>query len=90
MAVKVCPAIVIVPFRGGPEFAAAANVTVPLPVPDAVPEIVSQSVLFDTAVHEQVLPAVIAIDPPPPAAGTIWLVGAMENEHGVSCVTVNA
>jgi hypothetical protein len=51
--------------------------------------IVSQSGLFELAVHAQVAPAVTATDPLPPVAEIVWLVGAMPNVHGAACPTVS-
>lgn len=77
------------PVRSGPAFAAAENVTVPGPVPDAPALTVSQSALFDVAVHAHVLPVETLTDPVPPAAGIVCAVGAMVNAHGASSDTVN-
>jgi len=73
--VNVWPAIVIVPTRAAPLFAATLNDTDPLPVPDAPLVTVIQST-FDTAVHEQVAPVVTDTVPVlPPSGPTDWLVG---------------
>jgi hypothetical protein len=77
VTVNVCPAIVSVPVRAAPPFAAIANVTVPLPVPEA-PAVTVIQLTPDAAVHEHPLPAVTAVDPDPPLATTAWLVGAIE------------
>ena len=90
VAVNVCPAIVSVPTRCGPVLAATANDTLPLPLPAAAPVIVSQSMLFDAAVHPQFAAAVIATAPPPPDAASVWAPGEIENVHGTGCwVTVS-
>jgi hypothetical protein len=70
VTVNVCPATVSVPVRELPvEFAAAENVTRPLPVPDAPWVIVSQVALL-VAVHVQPLVDVTVIDPEPPTDAT--------------------
>ena len=52
--------------RAGPELAAAVNVTVPLPVPDAPPVTVSQLVSLLEAVQLHQLPVVtVTVDVPP-------------------------
>lgn len=69
--VNVCPAIVIVPLRAAPVLAAAANATVPLPVPDAPLVTVSHDALA-AAVHAHMASdAVIATDPEPPVSVTL-------------------
>lgn len=71
--------------------AAALNVTVPEPVPDAPPVTVSHVALL-TAVHEQPTVAVTAIELVPPALDMLTLVGLMLYvQAGVvpDCVTVN-
>ena len=80
--VKVCPAIVSVPERGVVVFAAIANPTEPLPVPDAPLVTVSHGA-FDAAVQVQVVAeAVTATLPAPPVSATSWAVGEMVNEQG--------
>jgi hypothetical protein len=72
--VNVWPAIVSVPERAVPVFAAAEKVVVPLPVPLAPPVIVSHETLL-TAVHEQPAAVVTATGAPaPPLTGIDWLV----------------
>lgn len=78
--VKVLPAIAIVPVRAAPVFAAALKRTDPLPLPLA-PAVTVIHAAFDTAVHAQPGPAVTAIVPVPPAAGTDASVAPMENVH---------
>jgi hypothetical protein len=92
--VNVCAAMVSVPIRPEPGFGAALKLTVPFPVPDGALVIVSQSPLFDPAVHEHEVPVttVIVTRPDPPAAGTDWRGGEMENVHATgtaSWLTVN-
>ena len=85
--VKVCPAIVSVPERAPPDIAAAAYWTGPLPLPLAPDETVShESLLF--AVQAQPGAVVTATLPVPPDAGTLALVGAIENMQPLPCVTV--
>jgi len=77
--VKVWPATVSVPLRACVEpFVAALKLTVPLPEPLAPLVIVSHPALL-VAVHAHPLVAVTAVDPVPPAPGTDWLVGEIEN-----------
>jgi hypothetical protein len=87
--VNVCPAIVSVPVRKTPGFTATVKLTVPLPVPEA-PDVTVIQLTLATAVHEHPLPpAVTAVEPDPPLAGTAWLAGAIAKLHDVTCVTVN-
>jgi hypothetical protein len=90
--VNVCPPIVSVPVLAAPVFAAAANATVPLPVPDAPPVSVSHGALA-VAVHAQVpADAVTATEPEPPVSATLCPVGEIVNVQGAggaACVTVN-
>jgi hypothetical protein len=68
--VKVCPAIVSVPVRAVPVFAAAVNATVPLPVPDAPLVTVNHSA-FARAVHAHVFAdAVTTTEPDAPVSAT--------------------
>ena len=67
LTVNECPAIVSVPVRAAPVLAATLYATVPLPVP-AAPLVTVIQLSFAVAVHEQVLPAVTATLPVPPAA----------------------
>ncbi len=88
MTVKICPAIVIVPLRSGPESGATAKVIPPLPLPVAADVIVIHGA-FDTAVQpHDASDAVTDTLPLPPADGNPWLVGAIEYEHGAASVTV--
>jgi hypothetical protein len=78
LIVNVLPPAVIVALRAGPPFAAAVNLTVPLPDPVAPAEIVSQSAsLF--ADHAQPLSPCTSNDPCPPPASTDVLVGLTVN-----------
>jgi hypothetical protein len=71
VTVNVCPAMVIVPVRCVvPPLLAAANATVPLPLPLAPLVTVSQEVLLLTPVHAHPVGAVTAVDPVPPPAIT--------------------
>ena len=73
---KVCPATVSVPLRCVvPVLAAALNPTVPLPLPLAPLVTVSHDVALLTAVQAQPVAAVTLVDPVPPPAATVWLVG---------------
>jgi hypothetical protein len=77
VTVNVWPAMVIVPVRAAPVFAATVKLTDPGPVPAAPAVIVIHDALL-TAVHAQVPPAVTAIAvPAPPAASIDSLVGAI-------------
>jgi hypothetical protein len=91
VTVKVWPPMVSVPVRCDElGFAVALKLTVPLPLPPAALVIVSQDVSLLTAVHEQPLGAVIAVEPVPPPNATDAPVGAIEYVHGAAaCVTVN-
>jgi hypothetical protein len=83
--------MVSVALRSSPLFVAAVNDTTPLPEPELPPVIVSQEALL-LAVHAHPDPAVTETGAPlPPAAGNVWLVGAMLYVHGVTpaCVTLN-
>ena len=66
-----CPAIVTVPERAGPVFAAMLIPTVPLPVPVAPLATVTHGT-FDAAVHAHVgADAVTAIEAGPPLSLTV-------------------
>jgi hypothetical protein len=93
--VNVWPAIVSVPLRAGPVFAATAKAMVPFPVP-GVPLLTVSHGAFAVAVHAHVLlDAVTATDPEPAVSATFWLVGASVNVQGggggggAACDTVN-
>ena len=88
MIPKLCPAIVSVPLRATPPFASNAYCTVPLPLPDAPLEIVTQGVLLVAAVHEHPDGAVTATDPVPAPAGTVCDVGDREYEHPLAWTIV--
>jgi hypothetical protein len=68
--VNVVPAIDSVAVRAAPVLAATVKLAVPLPLPDAPAEIVTNVALL-VAVHAQPLPAVIGTDPVPPAAPNV-------------------
>jgi hypothetical protein len=91
--VKVCAPIVSVPVRAAAVLAAAVKVTVPLPVPEAPPVIVSHAA-FAAAVQAQVVAdAVTATVPDPPVSAMFWLAGESVNVQvggggGAACVTV--
>jgi hypothetical protein len=76
VTVNVRSAIVSVPVRAAaPEFTPTVNVTLPLPVPDAVrPSVIQES--FDTAVQAHAGPVVTDTVPLPPADVKSWFVGA--------------
>ena len=69
--VKVCPAIVTVPVRAAPVFAATVNATTPLPVPDAPPVIVSHAPLAVAVQAQELAEAVTVIDPEAPVSPTL-------------------
>jgi hypothetical protein len=88
--VNVLLAIVSVPLRGGPAFAATANVVDPLPMPEAPVATVIHDALL-VAVHRH--PSCVVTDtgvPAPPVAATLWLLGAIVYVHAgfPVCVTV--
>ena len=77
VTVKVWPAMVMVPVRAAPVFAATVKLTDPGPVPLAPAVIVIHDGALLTAVHAHVAPVVTAIAvPAPPASAIAWLVGA--------------
>src|SRR5205823_1032680 len=68
--VNVWPAIVTVPLRAAPLFAATVNATVPLPLPDP-PLAIDIHGAFADAVHEQPAPSAVTCTVLlPPAGGT--------------------
>src|SRR6187551_1998962 len=78
LTVNVWPAMVIVPVRATPVFAATVKLTDPVPTPAAPAVTVIHDGALLTAVHAHVPPAVTAIAvPAPPAAAIDWLVGAI-------------
>ena len=77
VTVNVWPAMVSVPVRTEPVFAATANETEPFPEPDA-PEVTVIQLAFDAAVHAHPFDAVTLTDPLPPPTPTFWLVGEIE------------
>jgi hypothetical protein len=81
--VNVDPAIVRVPVRAPPVFAATVNVTAPLPVPLA-PLVTEIQLVLLTAVHAQPDCVVTVTGPPvPPNLSKLWLVGAIVYVHAV-------
>lgn len=82
------PAMVSVADLGGPDWAAAVNVTVPLPEPAGADVIVSQLASL-VAVHPQPFAAVTFTVPVPPLDGTFALVGDSEYVQPWPCVSVN-
>src|ERR1043165_6457828 len=88
VTVNVEPAIVSVPVRAPPVFAATVNVTVPVPVRVAPLVIVIQLTLL-AAVHAQPDCVVTVTGPPvPPSVGNAWLVGLMVYVHPEFCEIV--
>jgi hypothetical protein len=86
---NVRPAIVKLPVRTLPVFAAAENATAPLPLPLAPWLMVSHESPVD-AVHAQPAPMVTAIDgPTPPAAAIVALEGFSDAAHEPAWFTVN-
>src|SRR5262245_21104935 len=85
--VKVCPAIVSVPMRAPPAFAATVKTTVPFPLRVELSVTVIHWALL-AAVHVQPDVVVTVTGPPfPPALSMVWLVGVMAYTHP-ACVTV--
>jgi hypothetical protein len=78
VAVNIWPAMVTVPLRTAPVFAAAESPTAPFPLPPAPDMTVSHDTLL-VAVHAHAGAAVTVTElmAPPPAA-TGWLVGLIE------------
>src|ERR1044072_8253162 len=88
VTVNVDPAIVSVPVRAPPVFAATVNVTVPVPVRLRPLVVVVQLPLL-VAVHAQLACVVTVTGPPvPPSVGNAWLVGLMVYVHPELCETV--
>jgi hypothetical protein len=77
VTVKVCAAIVAVPVRDAPEFAATLSLTVPGPVP-VPPEAIVIHGAFVTDVHAHDPPVITEIVEVPPAAATASLDGLIE------------
>jgi len=65
-----------VPSRWAPPFDAALNPIAPFPLPEAAPVIVTHGTSA-TAFQEHPVSVVTFIVPGPPAAGTVWLFGAI-------------
>jgi len=79
LTVNVCPPIVIVPWRAcATVLGAAENITVPLPLPLVVPVTVNHDGVLLTAFHEQPGVAVSDVEPIPPPAAAVVLVGESE------------
>jgi hypothetical protein len=83
-----CPATVIVPVRDAPLLAAAEKLTVPFPLPDAPPVIVSHGSVV-VAFQAQPAAVVTLTAPGPPAAAIACAPGATEVAHEPVSVTVN-
>jgi hypothetical protein len=89
MTLNVWPAIVTVPVRAAPVFAATDRATVPLPVPEP-PLVTVIHGTFGVAVHVQAGPVVTMVEAGPPPAGTDCDDGAMAKLHAAAaCVMVN-
>lgn len=89
VTVNVAPAIVSVPVRPDPVFAATPKVTVPLPDPVAPPVIVIHDALLE-AVQLQPVAAVTLLLPLPAAPVKDCDVGEIDGEQdAAACVTVN-
>jgi hypothetical protein len=93
VTVNVWPAMVMVPERAAPVFAATLYATVPLPVLLVPDVIVIHEALLD-AVQAHVDPALTATEPVPPAADAGAVGEAIEYVHvgagvAAACVTVN-
>jgi hypothetical protein len=87
VTVNVWPPTVIVPVRPVDAFAAAANCTVPGPLPLA-PDVMLIHPALTLAVHAQDCAVFTAKDPVPPAAGMVCPADASENVQPPLCVTV--
>ncbi len=81
MTVKVCPAIVIVPERAGPAFAATAKATVPSPLPLAPEETVIHPALLDVVQAQPAAAVMVTVGPGPPAAAIAALAGLIVYEQ---------
>jgi len=80
--------MLMVPVRPLPGFAAAVNVTLPLPVPDAPPVIVIHGVDV-VAVQEHPAAETATGDPLPAVAGNDCEGGLIDVAHAPACVTAN-
>src|SRR5215472_16985121 len=84
---NVWPAMVSVPLRAAPVFAATENPTTPLPVPVA-PEITETKLALLLAAQPQPAGAVTLTVPEPPPAGKDWLFdesAKVQDMPGVTC-----
>ena len=89
MTVKVAPAIVSVPVRPDPVFAATPNETAPLPDPVAPAVTVIHEALLE-AVQAQPVAAVTVLLPLPATAVKDCVAGEIDGEQdAAACVTVN-
>src|SRR5829696_1534114 len=86
--VNVWPAIVTVPRRSAPSFAAITSCTVPLPDP-APPDEMPIHGAWLSAVHAHPAAAVTLAEVLPPGLPTFWLAGEIAYEQPASCRTVN-
>ena len=68
VTVNVWPAMVSVPVRAGPVFAATVKFTVPLPVPDVTPSVSHAALLTAVHVHPAVVVTATGVPAPPPLA----------------------
>jgi hypothetical protein len=87
VTVKICPAIVIVPFRPGPVVAAAVNCTSPFPLPLA-PEVIVSHGTWLAAVQLHPGPAVTATFAGDAAEGSAAEVGAIVYAHPSDWMTL--
>ncbi len=87
VTVNVWPATVIVPVLCRPVLAATEKAAAPLPELLA-PELIVIQVSLLSAVHAQPVAVVTLTLPVPPLAVRVWLVGLIENEQPLACVTV--
>ena len=93
MTLNVCVAIITMPVRAAPVFAATLKPTTPLPVPAAPDVTVSHTALL-TAVHAHAAAVVTFTDPVLAVEGTFCAAGAIAYVHAggaapAACDTVN-
>ena len=80
VTVTVCPAMLTVPVRAAPVFAATLTPIVALPVPPVRSSVIHGTP--DAAVHVHVeSDAVTGTRPDPPPSGTFWVVAGIEKVH---------